>query len=84
MSGFDPGADVLDLRSMLSVANVQLNGSFAALSNYLTVTDQGSDAVISFDPTGHGGGNPIAVLQCLGNVVTGLNTLIVHGAIQIA
>ena len=73
VSGFDPDTDVLDLRSLLSEANVNLNGGVAALSGYLTVDDQGSDTLIRFDSTGHGGGSTIAVLQGLGTAtVTGL------------
>ena len=84
VSGFDPSSDVLDLRSLLSEANVNLNGSITALGNYLTVTAQGANALLSFDPAGHGGGSTIAVLLGLGGTVAGLNTLIAHGAIQIA
>ena len=82
VSGFDPGTDVLDVRSLLSEAGVNLNGDIAALSNYLTVTDVGSDALLNFDPSGQGGGGTAVVLQGLGGAVTGLNTLIAHGAIQ--
>jgi hypothetical protein len=56
----------------------------AALSRYLTVTDQGSDALISFDPAGHGGGTTIADLQGLGGIVTGSGQLFAQGAIRIA
>jgi V8-like Glu-specific endopeptidase len=82
VSGFDPGTDILDVRSLLSEAGVNLNGDIAALSNYLTVTDVGSDALLNFDPSGQGGGSTAVVLQGLGSAVTGLNTLIAHGAIQ--
>jgi hypothetical protein len=83
VSGFDPGSDVLDLRALLAQAKVDLNGDVAALSNYLTVADQGSDVRVGFDPTGHGGGGTVAVLQGLGGVVTGLDTLVARGAIRI-
>ena len=82
VSGFDPGTDVLDVRSLLATANIDLVGDVAALGNYLTVADQGADAVVSFDPTGHGGGSTIAVLQGLAGTVTGLESLLAHGAIQ--
>jgi plastocyanin len=82
--GFDPSTDVLDLRSLLSGAGVNLNGSMAALSGYLTIADQGTDALVSFDPTGHGGGSTIAVLHGFGSTITGLNTLIADGAVRIA
>ena len=84
VSGFDPGTDVLDLRTLLSEANVDLNGSLSTLGNYLTVTDQGADALLSFDPAGHGGGSAVAVLLGLGSTITGLNTLVADGAIRIA
>jgi hypothetical protein len=80
VSGFNPGADVLDVRSMLSAANIDLNGDVAALGNYLTVANQGSDALVSFDPAGHGAGSAVALLQGLGG--TGLDTLIAQGAIR--
>jgi hypothetical protein len=37
---FDPNTDVLDLRSLLNEANINLNDSAAALGNYLNVTGQ--------------------------------------------
>jgi hypothetical protein len=80
VSGFNPGADVLDIRSMLSAANIDLNGDVAALGHYLTVANQGSDALVSFDPAGHGAGSVVALLQGLGG--TGLDTLIAQGAIR--
>jgi hypothetical protein len=84
VSGFDPATDVLDLRSLLSEANVNLNGDVAALSNYLSITDQGGNAFVNFNPTGQGGGgSTVAVLQGLGNVVTGLGRLLGQGAIRI-
>ncbi len=84
VAGFNPGADVLDVRSMLSATNIDLNGDVAALGNYLTVVDQGSDALISFDPAGHGAGSVVALLQGLGSTVTGLDTLVAQGAIRTA
>jgi hypothetical protein len=70
VSGFDPSSDVLDLRSLLAEANVNLNGGSTRLSNYLTVTDQRANALLSFDPTGHGGGSTIAVLVGLGPAIS--------------
>jgi hypothetical protein len=84
VSGFNPGSDVLDLRSLLSEANVNLNDNIARLSNYLTVTDQGSNALVNFDPTGHAAGGTVAVLQGLGSTGTNLDSLIAQGAIRIA
>jgi hypothetical protein len=82
VSGFSPGTDVLDVGALLATANVNLNGDLAGLANYLTVVDQGADAVLNFDPSGHGGGSAIAVLQGLGSSVTSVASLIDHGAIR--
>lgn len=38
--------------------------------DYLTVVDQGADALLRFDPAGHGGGSTVVVLQGLGSTVT--------------
>ena len=84
VSGFNPGTDVLDLRSVLSEAGVNLNGNFAALSGYLTVTDQGLDALLSFNPTGLGGGYGVAVLHGLGSSITAVAALVADNAIRIA
>jgi hypothetical protein len=84
VSAFDPGTDVLDLRSLLTGTVLDLTGNVAALGKYLTVADQGSDAVLRFDPTGQGGGSTVAVLQGLGSTVTNLDALAAHGAIRIA
>jgi hypothetical protein len=84
VSGFDPATDVLDLRSLLTETNVGLNGGIATLGNYLSITDQGTNALLNFDPTGHGGGSTLATLLSLRVAVTGLNTLIADGAIRIA
>jgi hypothetical protein len=84
IGGFDPSTDVLDFRSLLNETNIDLDGDITALGKYLTITDQGSDAVLGFDSTGHGSGTTVAVLQGLGSTVTGLDTLIAHGAIRIA
>ena len=84
VTGFNLGTDVLDLRSVLSETGVNLNGSFAALSTYLTVTDQGSDALLSFNPTGSGGGYGVAVLHGLGSSITSVAALVADNAIRIA
>ncbi len=83
VSGFDPGTDVLDLRSLLAEGNVDLQGNIATLGHYLTVVDQGADALVRFDPSGQGGGATVAVLDGLGNAVTGLETLVAQGAVRI-
>jgi hypothetical protein len=84
ISGFDPTTDVLDLRALPTGTGLNLTASVAALSNYLTVVDQGTDALLRFDPSGQSGGGTVAVLQGLGGSVTGLQTLIAHGAIRMA
>jgi hypothetical protein len=84
VSGFDPGTDVLDLRSLLAEADINLNGDVAALGNYLTIGDQGADALVRFDPNGQGGGTTVVVLRGSGDVVTGLEPLVAQGAIRIA
>ena len=69
---------------MLAGTGLDLTGDLSALANFLTVVDQGADALIRFDPTGQGGGSPVAVLQGLGSTVTSLETLLGYGAIRIA
>jgi hypothetical protein len=82
--GFDPNTNVLDLRSLLNEASINLNDSAAALGNYLNVTGQNANAVVKFDPTGHAGGSTVAVSRGIGSTVTGLDTLITQGAIRFA
>jgi hypothetical protein len=60
-----------------------LSGDVAALGNYVTITDQGADALVNFDPAGHGGGTTVAVLQGLGNTVISLDNLVARGAIRL-
>jgi hypothetical protein len=84
ISGFDPTTDVLDLRSLLSEANVNLNGDLAALGNYLTITDQGSDALLGFDPTGHGGGSTVAVLLGSASTVTNFEAMVARGVLRVS
>ena len=81
---FDIGTDVLDLRSLLSENNVNPNAIVATPGDWLTVSSQGADAFLSFDPTGHGGGSTVAVLQDLAGEISGLSALIAHGAVRIA
>jgi hypothetical protein len=82
ISGFDPVTDGLDLRLPLATANVDLGGNMAVLGNFVTVADRGSDAVVSFDPTGHGGGGTVAVLHGLGGT-GGLAALIAQNAVRV-
>jgi hypothetical protein len=83
VSGFDSTSDVLDLRSLLATATIDLIGGGANLSKYLTVVNQGADALVNFDPTGHSGGSTIAVLLALGTTITSLDGLVAQGAIRI-
>ncbi len=82
VSGFDPSTDVLDVSALLRGASV--SGDVATLGNYLNIVDQGADALVRFDPTGHAGGAAVVVLQGLGSVVTNLDQLTAHGAVRIA
>jgi hypothetical protein len=84
ISGFNPVVDVLDVRSLLTEANISLGGDMAALSNYFTVTDRGPDALLDFDPAGHDGNSTVAVLRGLGGAGVGLDMLIAHGSIRAA
>jgi phospholipase/lecithinase/hemolysin len=84
VSGFDPGTNTLNVAALLSESNVNLNGDIAGLGGYLTVADQGGNALVRFDPTGHGGGATVAVLQGLGGLVTALDSLHIQGAVQVA
>ena len=83
VSGFDPGTDILNLRSLLTGTGLDLTGNGVALPNYLTIVDQGADALLRFDPTGQGGGSTVAALQGLGSSVTGLAQLVAAGAIRV-
>jgi hypothetical protein len=84
VSGFDPASDVLNVSSLLVGTGLGLAGDIANLSGYLTVADQGANAVVRFDPTGQGGGSTVAVLQGLGGAVTGLGDLHVQSGVQVA
>jgi hypothetical protein len=53
------------------------------LSNYVAISNVGADALVGFDPIGHGGGTTVAVLQGLGGTGTDLAALIARGAIHI-
>jgi hypothetical protein len=84
ITGFNADTDILDFSALLSAANINLNGNIAGLTNYVTITDRGSDALVNFAPTGQGSSSTIAVLQGLGSSVTNLETLIARGTIRIA
>ena len=83
ISGFGLGSgDALDVRSLFAEVGLNSQDVLPGLGSYLTIVDQGMDAALLFDPTGHGGGSAVAVLQNLGSVVTNLGVLTSHGAIQ--
>jgi len=74
--GFDPAAgDRLDLSSLLGEAGLSIDDGVAELSNYVSVTNVDGAAAILFDPTGRGGGSPIALLENDGGLVATLQTL---------
>ena len=73
---------MLDLRSLLAGAQLTAQEVSPSLASYFNVVDQGADAVLLFDPAGHGGGSAVAVLQGLGSTVTNVNTLLADGAIR--
>ena len=82
ITSFDSGAgDMLDVRSLFAGAQINVQDVLSNLGSYLTVTGQGADAALFFDPLGHGGGTAVAVLQDLGGVVTSLGGLTSRGAI---
>ena len=61
--GFDPAAgDMLDLRSLLSEANMATGTDPARLEGFLTIVNDHGSAAIRFDPTGQGGGSQVALL----------------------
>jgi hypothetical protein len=83
ISGFNIGAgDVLDLRTL--IAEMHLNPATVAanIGAYLTVADQGANADVLFDPSGHHGGSLVAMLDNLGSTVTSLADLTLHGALK--
>lgn len=75
--------DVLDLRALLASANVPASAVAADPSAYLSVADQSGNAVLAFDPTGHGGGSTIAILDSLGGSVTNVAQLMT-GALKLS
>ena len=82
--GFNPAAgDVLDLSSLLAGARLTAQEVLPNLGSYFTISDQGADAVLQFDPLGHGNGSAVAVLKNLGGDVTSLGVLSAHNALQL-
>jgi hypothetical protein len=84
IASFDPTTNFLDRRSMLSEANVDLNGDIMALRHYLSNADQGTNVCVNLGPTGQDACSTIAVSHGLANVVTGPGQLVAQGAIRIA
>jgi hypothetical protein len=80
--GFDPTTDVLDLGTLFRDAGMD-PAQVGALADYVSVVDQGADAVLRFDPAGSGGGGPVAVLSGLGSTVTGLDQLAAMHALRV-
>jgi len=74
--------DALDLRSLVAETHLNLATVSANLASYVTVSDQGANAALLFDPTGHSGGNVVAVLDNLGSTITNLAGLTNHGALN--
>jgi hypothetical protein len=54
----------------------------AHLTSDFTVSDQGANATLLFDPSGHGGGSVVAILDNLGSTATNLAALTNHGALM--
>jgi hypothetical protein len=87
ISGFSLASrHALDLRTLLSEANLSLNGDMARLGSYVHVANANGTARVSFDPTGTWvtPGSPVAVLQDVGTSVTSVGDLISGGGIRIS
>jgi hypothetical protein len=83
ISGFNLGADdVLDLRTLVGQSQLDLATVSANIAAYVTVLDQGTGADVLFDPSGHGGGGVVAILDNLGSAITSLADLTSHGALK--
>jgi hypothetical protein len=81
--GFNVDAgDALDPRILIAGSNVDLAVASAHLASYVTVSDQGANAALLFDPSGHGRGSVVAILDNLGSTVTNLTALTNHGALM--
>jgi hypothetical protein len=75
--GFDPAlGDTLDFNSLLGEAHLSIGQDMSQLGNYLSVVNSNGSAAILFDPTGHGGGSPVALLVNNGSLVATLQTLL--------
>ena len=85
ISGFSANKDTLDLRVLLSAANLSLDGDMARLGAYVHVSNTNGRASVAFDPTGAWAnpGSTIAVLENVGNTVTSIADLVSGGAVRI-
>ena len=82
ISGFNMAAgDSLDLRSLIAESHLDLTNVSANLEAYVTVSDQGANAALFFDPSGHGGGSVVAILDNLGSAITNLAGVTSHGGL---
>jgi hypothetical protein len=82
IAGFNLAAgDVLDLSSLLAETQVNARDVLSNMNAYVTIVDQGANAALLFDPSGHGGGTAVAMLLNLGATVTNLGVLTSHDAI---
>jgi hypothetical protein len=85
ISGFNLGTgDVLDLRTLIAQSHLDLATVSANIADYATVVDQGTSADLLFDPSGHGGGSVVAILDNLGSAITGLADMTSHGALPLS
>ncbi len=83
ISGFNLGTgDVLDLRTLIAQSHLDLATVSANIAAYVTVSDQGTSADLLFDPSGHGGGSVVAILDNLGSAITSLADMTSHGALK--
>ena len=83
ISGFNPASNTLDVSRVLAQSRLSLSDLPQAESHF-GLTDSGSDATLSFYPSGvgAGGGSALATLIGVGTHVT-LGTLVNDGALKI-
>jgi hypothetical protein len=82
ISGFDLAAgNALDFRTLLSEAGITTPQSLFQFASQVTISAQGNDAVLSWQPNGQAA--TTLVLQGLGSTVTGVTDLIRHNAVLI-
>ena len=82
--GFDPDArDVLDLRGLLAETTLDVEDVSPNPEAWFAIANRGADALLMFDPLGHGGGSTVAVPTGLGSLVTSFSSLMSRNAVQI-